>query len=75
MKHPNGQAMPGQVWSGQVRHAKLSGSENTYTTFRHVIQKLPTKIHVKRVIGPRVITVDTQIASEYLSIFATYLHI
>ena len=39
------------------------------------MQKLPTKFHVNRAIEPRVIVVDTQIASAHLLIFAIYLHI
>ena len=42
---------------------------------QRTIQKLPTKFHINRDIELRVITVETQIASEHLTIFAIYLHI
>ena len=42
---------------------------------QRAIEKLPTEFHVDRVIDPRVISVDTQIASGHLIIFAIYLQI
>ena len=42
---------------------------------QRVVQKLPTKLYANRAIEPRVITVNTQIASGELIIFAIYLHI
>ena len=46
---------------------------HTYN-IQHAIQELPTKFQVNRALEPRVITVDTQITSGHLSIFASYLH-
>ena len=64
------------VRSGQINHATLSESENRYTyNIQHVIQKLPTKCHVNWAIEPGVLTVDAQIVSWHLIIFAIYLHI
>ena len=78
MKRPNGQARSGQDRSGQVWSGQAMQSFWTWKciyNIQHAIQKLPTKFHVNQPIEPRVITVDTQIASGHLNIFAIYLHI
>ena len=71
MKRPNGQARAGQARSGLVMsgHAKFSGTKKKH------IQHSACYNEVNWAIEPRVITVDTQIASGHLSIFAVYLHI
>ena len=69
-----------QVRSGQVRSSQVRSCEATLIwkhtcSIQHVIQKLPTKFHVNRAIEPRVIIVDTQIASAHFLTFAICLHI
>ena len=62
----------GQVRSDQIMQRYL----NLRIDIQHsAIQKLPTKFHVNWAIEPRVLTVDAQIASWHLIIFAIYLHI
>ena len=58
--------------SGQVMQSYLD--LKLHIKIQHALQKLRAKFHVDRVIESR-ITVDTQIASGHLSIFAIYLRI
>ena len=67
----------GQARSGQVKSCKgyLDLKIHVHYNIRHAKQEPPSKFQVNRAIEPRVITVDTQIASGHLSIFVIYLHI
>ena len=63
-----------QVRSGQGS-CKVIWTWKYIYSIQRIIQKLPTKFHANRTVQPRVITVDTQISSGHLIIFAVYLHI
>ena len=71
-----GQTRLSQVRSGQVRpgHAKLSGFENTYTTFSILYRSYVPNFMSIGPTDPRVITVDTRIAPGHVIIFAIYTH-
>ena len=71
----SGKVRPSQVRSGQVRLWKVIWFWKYIYNIHRAIQKLPTKFYANRVIEPREIAVDTQIASGHLVIFAIYLYI
>ena len=60
---------------GQVRSCKVIWNWKYIYNIQCAIQKPPTKFHVNGAIEPRVIAVDTRIASGHLTFFAIYLHI
>ena len=71
------QVRSGQVRSGRVRSGQVMRGHLDLKTYiiQRAIQKIPTNFHVNRAIEPIVITVDTEIASGHLLIFAIGLNI